>query len=235
MANKIKNDLVTQPAELDVRYVPLNAVHQWADNPWKHDNAIPRLAELMVMNGQRTPVEVWRKNHTIYKGNHTHKALMYLAQPGQLAKVLKAAGIAPHESLLVCDERDGSPLIKAQYNDFLSEAAANAYGLSDNNSSQGGEYDDALLHKLLTTDEAYYNTQRTGFTEKERKAFLLGTQSDLAALEKINLEGDSMALGDFLILQFDDAETFQQFKTTMGLRKQERTITYAKLCKEFSK
>jgi len=215
-------------ANPDVRFVPIGSVELWKDNPWKHDNIIPRLAELMAINGQKSPVQVWRKNNTIYKGNHTKKALLYLGQHlEQVAHSIKdtVAGIL---------SRVNPELIKVEFTDFPSETAATAYGMSDNNSGMGGEYDDDTLRKLLLADEEYYTSKRTGFTEKELKAFKLSTAGGMDGLENVDLQGDTGDIGEFLILTFADAALAARFKEAFSMSEKDRKLDFSLLINAFS-
>jgi hypothetical protein len=216
----------------DVQFVPVESVYFWAQNPWKHEDAVSRLAELLAIHGQVSPVIVWRKNNVIYKGNHTKKALLYLG--ANLDKVAKAISTEKYrcfpEDILA---KINPGLIKVEFRDFPSEIAANAYGISDNNSSMGGEYNDAILRQLLLTDENYLTSARTGFSEKELKQFKLSATENMERLANIDMQGETAELGEFLILKFENAAILQQFKEATGMAKNERAIDYAKLVELF--
>lgn len=214
---------VPVPAKTRSKFVHIGDVKNWTENPWKHEAVVPRLAELIAINGQVSPVVVWTLNNTIYKGNHTKKALMYLGE--NLAKVAKAIGDT-EENIL---KRVEPTKIKVEWIDFPSDAAAVAYGMADNNSSMGGEYDDDLLRKLLKSDEGYFTTQRTGFTEKDMKAFALSGNSDRGRLDNIDLQGGGAALGSFLVLQFEDEGEMAEFREMVGMGKQERAFLFSDL------
>jgi hypothetical protein len=212
----------------DVRFVSVDSVQLWKGNPWKHDNAVPRLAELLAINGQKSPVQVWRKNNTIYKGNHTKKALVYLGQNiEQVAHAIKdtVAGIRA---------RITPELIKVEFTDFPSEAAAIAYGMADNNSGMGGEYDDDTLRRLLMVDEEYFTAKRTGFTEKELKAFKLSTAGGMDGLENVDLQGEIGDIGEFLILTFADAAQVARFKEAFSMSEKDRKMDFALLINAFN-
>lgn len=213
---------------LDVRYVPINSVQFWKENPWNHDNAVPRLAELIAIHGQVPSVIAWKKNNVIYKGNHTKKALQYLS--ANIQKIAKTIGETP-ESILA---RVNPDQIKVEFRDFPSEAAANAFGISDNNASQGGEYDDEALRKLLRADEEYYNAKRTGFTEKELKSFRLSTVGSVGKLENIDLQGDTGEMGEFMILTFGNAECLAKFKEAFACGATDRKIDFSTLINAFN-
>jgi hypothetical protein len=116
--------------------VPINQVKLWAENPRKNETAVPKLAELFKTRPQVTPVVVWPKNGVCYKGNTTIKALKLI----------------------------GKTMVKVLYYDFPSEAAAIAYGIADNKSSEWSQWDDSILSEFMKVDEIK-NT--SAFTEKE--------------------------------------------------------------------
>lgn len=115
--------------------VDINKVKLWKDNPRRNDAAAPKLAEVIKERGRVTPVVVWRKDGVCYKGNTTIKALKLL----------------------------GKKTVDVLYADFKSEAAAIAYGIADNKSSEFSEWDDALLSSFLKMDDV----KATGFTSSE--------------------------------------------------------------------
>lgn len=213
---------------VDVRYVPINSVHNWAQNPWKHEAAIPRIAELIAINGQVSSVIVWRANNTIYKGNHTKKALVYLGQ--NLDKVAHAIKDTK-ENILA---RVNPDTIKVEYRDFPSDAAATAYGISDNNAGIGGEYDDQTLRSLMAVDEGYFTARRTGFTEKELKAFRMSTDGQVTGLENVDLQGDVGEMGEFMVLTFADKATADKFKEAFSLGEKDRKLDFSLLINAFS-
>ena len=213
---------------VDVRYVDVNSVQLWAENPWDHTSAIPRIAELIAINGQVSSVIVWRKNNTIYKGNHTKKALLYLGQ--NIDKVAHAIKDTTENILARVDPK----MIKVEYRDFPSEAAANAYGIGDNNSSMGGEYNDDTLQKILMTDEEYFTAKRTGFSEKELKAFKLSTAGGMDGLENVDLQGEVGDIGEFLILTFADAALAARFKEAFSMSEKDRKLDFALLINAFN-
>jgi hypothetical protein len=210
--------------KVDVRFVPINSVHQWKENPWKHDGGVPSLALYLAINGQKSPVQVWRKNNVIYKGNHTQKALLYLGQHiNEIAKEL-------NEPPTIVLGRVNPDEIKVEFTDFPSEEAAVAYGMSDNNSSKGGIYDETMLRQLMLQHESFLNAQRTGFTEKELNAFRLATpEGKVMKLENINLEGGEDQVGEFMIITFDDKEVMNRFKDAFQIPLNERKIDSVKL------
>jgi hypothetical protein len=187
-------------SDATIKIVPVNKIKLWDGNPRKNDKAAPKLAEIFKVRGQISPVVVWPKNNVCYKGNTTIKALMLLKQD----------------------------TVKVLYVDFPSEAAAVAYGIADNKSSEWSQWDDGLLSDLLNAHEAIDATFATGFTQKELTSFRLSMEKP-GALDKADVMGDLPALGDFLVIQFTDTEEMNQFKAYVGMGIQERAINYADL------
>ena len=201
MATKFNNSSrIEEQVQSQIRVVSIDSIKLWPDNPRKNDIGVPKLCKILKEHGQRSPIVVWDKNGIIYKGNTTWKA----------AKKL------------------GWTTIQVLYQSFTSEAAAVAYGIADNKSSEWSDWDDEILSKLMKTNEAYFGGRETGFTEKELNALKMHSEMP-DKLEAADLLGDSEQIGDFLVLQFGDPEDFQEFKTAMGLGKQERTLLYSHL------
>ena len=105
--------------------LPIGKVKLWKDNPRKNDKAVDRLAALIKENGVRSPIVVWKKDMTVYKGNTTLKALKKLGY-------------------------EFVPVVLAE---FESKAKAIAYALSDNKASEWAEWDEKVLTKLLAGKE----------------------------------------------------------------------------------
>ena len=118
--------------------VPIADVKLWEDNPRYNDAAVPKLAKLFQLHGVRSPVVADRKTGIIYKGNTTFKALQALG----------------------CTE------IPVLYQDFPSESAAKAYGISDNKAGEYSEWDADILFELLKAEEIE-KLPTTGFKETE--------------------------------------------------------------------
>jgi len=194
------NTIKERSAALTVKTVPIDSIKLWADNPRKNDAAVPKLMKLLQEHGQRSPIVVWDKDNTIYKGNTTWKA----------AKAL------------------GWSSIQIVVASFPSAAAAAAYAISDNKASEWSEWDDNILAGILHSDEAFFGTSNTGFSEKELTGLRLTIEMP-EGLAPSDLQGDSEAMGDYLILQFAEKGDFEEFKEMMGLGKQERTVQFEHL------
>lgn len=134
----------------EIKVVPLNSLKLWKDNPRKNTQAAKELAPILEKHGLRSPLVVWDKNNTIYKGNTTWKA----------AKLLGWKNIA------------------VAFVSFKSEEAANAYGIADNKSQEFSEWDDELLNKMLDTEPMKKFYGSTGFTEKELNGILFESNLD---------------------------------------------------------
>jgi hypothetical protein len=126
-------------------------LHLWKDNPRRNDEAAVKLADIIKVRGQISPIVVWRKNGVIYKGNTTWKAMRIL----------------------------GLDKIKVLWVDFPSEASAIAYGIADNKSSEFSQWDDTILSQFLKVEEI--QKSNTGFTVTESNilASLGTTVSDI--------------------------------------------------------
>lgn len=131
---QLKKKMVTIPLKANIpcisvdskiEEVPIGSIKLWENNPRKNTGAIPKLAEIIKVRGQITPVVVWRKNMTVYKGNTTVGALKLL----------------------------GKKTVKVLFVDFPSEAAAVSYGIADNKSSEWAEWDEEILQKFFTSPE----------------------------------------------------------------------------------
>ena len=125
--------------------VPISSVHLWKDNPRKNDRKVSKLADLILKNGLRSPVVCWTKNRVIYKGNTTYKALKLL----------------------------GVKNIPVSWQDFTSEEAAIAYGISDNRSNEFSQWDDDVLINIMSSEGMKEHKQQTGFKESEFSKLLL--------------------------------------------------------------
>lgn len=140
---------------VDIQLVDVNSIFPWKSNPRNNDQAVEPLARILQKHGQRSPVIVWRKNNVVYKGNTTLKAIKLL----------------------------GWKMIKVQFEDFPSEAAATAYGIADNKSSEFSEWNDEILGELLTAEEIKEFLPSTGFTDEELRG--LAMEPDIDKVDKL--------------------------------------------------
>lgn len=127
---------------LEIVYVQRKQIKLWKDNPRKNDKAAIELAELIRKNGLRSPVNLWEKNMTAYKGNTTLKALDLVNgnQDYEVPVILHA---------------------------FKGEDEAKAYGLSDNKASEFAEWDEDVLAQMMGSKTMQPLLAATGFREKE--------------------------------------------------------------------
>jgi hypothetical protein len=153
---KVLTTIQQRSAALTVVSIPISSVKLWKDNPRKNDKAAPRLAEILKTHGQRTPIVLWRKNMTCYKGNTTVKAAVLL----------------------------GWTTIQAVLVDFKDERSAIAYGIADNRSSEYAEWDVNILSELLLSDTSFFNKENTGFNKGELD--LLAGMPNLDRVESTN-------------------------------------------------
>jgi hypothetical protein len=166
---------VVEEQKLKVESVPIDSVKLWKENPRKNDVAVKKLMPIIKAHGQRTPIVVWSINKVIYKGNTTYKAMKLL----------------------------GFKTINVIFADFKSEAAAIAYGIADNKSSEFSEWDDDLLSSLMLSENIDATT--TGFTATEYNDlisakvsaekiddsfYLLGVISKLSVIDSDNYQAD---------------------------------------------
>jgi hypothetical protein len=156
--------------------------------------------KILAEHGQRSPIVVWDKNNVIYKGNTTWKAC-------------KALG---WKTIQVC----ALP--------FPSEASASAYGIADNKSSEWSEWDDSVLSGILRSNETFFGTENTGFTEKELTALKLSSEMP-DKLDASSIIGDSNDMGDFIIIRFETSEQAQEYRDFFGMKGNEKVLTADKL------
>jgi len=156
---KTKVFLDVDPMDATV-YCPIDSVKLFEKNPRINTKAAKKLAQLIEKFGQRSPVVVWRKNSTIYKGNTTWKAMKLL----------------------------GYSHINALFQDFKSEAEAIAYSLSDNKSHEWSEWDEDVLIQLMEAEELEEYKSDIGFDKKDLED-LFPWESDIEVMDSI-VEGD---------------------------------------------
>jgi len=132
----------------NLELVDINKVNLWEDNPRKNDQNVDNVARSISEHGFRSPLVVWRKNGVVYKGNTTLKAALKL----------------------------GLNKVPVSYQDFPSETAATAYGISDNKTSEGSKWDEEILSRLMKAPEFTEDIERTkrltGLKDKELNVLL---------------------------------------------------------------
>lgn len=177
----------------------IDKIKLWRDNPRKNDQGVVKLAKLLKTYGQITPIVVWDKNMTVYKGNTTLKALLL----------------------------NGEKTVKVLYKSFPSEQAAIAYGIADNKSSEWSDWDDDILKNIFSQNEKYFTKENIGFTGKEKQLFLLSKNCD--KLPDIEIQGETKELDEFMIIIFDSKNQMDQFKERFNVPQKHRKIDFKTL------
>lgn len=194
-------------ADPEVKLMDLNSIHLWKENPRKNDKSVKPLSKLLERHGQKSPLVVWRKNMTIYKGNTTFKA----------AKLLK------WDKIWVA-------LV-----DFKSDEDAVAYALADNKSSEWSDWDESVLAMLIPRSFKGMNREElatiTGFKEVDLAGYLIPEVSDLPdALPESTLQGIGLdGKADYLVLQFESHAQMEEFRKHFDVEKHPRVIPYQDL------
>ncbi|GEM_PF-3590695 len=186
------------PSEMKMEWVPIDSVKLWGDNPRRNDKAAEQLAELIKEHGVRSPLVVWRKNKTVYKGNTTLKALKLL----------------------------GWTKVPVLFHDFQSEAAAKAYGIADNKSSEYAGWDKDILAGIMKSQPLLNLAldrdglkRVTGFTEREIEGLVNPPEpSELPDL----VSGKR----PFVVIEFEDEDAFEEFQRRVS---KDKVIDFSKL------
>lgn len=178
-------------AEMQIEYVPIDSIHLWKENPRKNEKAAPQVAELIKEHGIKSPLVVWRKDRTIYKGNTTYKAL----------KLLEWAVV---------------PVI---FHDFPSQAAATAYGIADNKASEYAGWDKEILAGIMKSEAFTAHAGNpdklkaaTGFSEREIAKIFQPKDAD---------DAKDLVSGKFpfVVIEFHEKEDYVQFKKKVSAEK----------------
>lgn len=157
------------PLEFDPA-CPLTKLKMWKNNPRRNDAAVPKLAVILKEKGQVSPIVADKKTGIVYKGNTTLKALLSM----------------------------GKKTARVQWASFPSEAAAIAYGIADNKSSEWAEWDQDVLGGLLSASDTVRRT--SGLSEQEQRYLFME-----ADLEKISsIEEDSSGIKGRTIVVISD-------------------------------
>ena len=161
----MKTRKVNGSSNLKIEYVRTALLKFMPNNPRIHTpEIIDKVTQLFKIHGVRSPLNVWRKNMTVYKGNLSLKAIKQLNM--KLTPVI--------------------------FHDFNNEAQAIAYSLSDNKSSEFADYDDEILSMLLRTKELDLTPKNTGFNSKEFKESKLSWEPDFNSIESIKENEDGL-------------------------------------------
>ena len=195
-----------------VEWVDIDSVTPWENNPRKNEQAIGKLAKLLKLHGQVTPIVVWSKDGNIYKGNTTWKAM----------KKIKA------EKVYV------------MFYNFRSRAEATAYAIADNKSHEWSEWDDDVLTRLLQGSKLQELAGSiedlrllTGLSEKEYAALVDRVEMP-DKLPDVDLSGIVEGKSDFMVLRFDSKEQMDKFLQKIGHDGKTRMIQYSDFRKKFA-
>jgi hypothetical protein len=171
-------------AEMRIEYVDIDTIHLWKENPRKNEKAAPQVAQLIEEHGIKSPLVVWRKDRTIYKGNTTYKALRLL----------------------------NWKMVPVIFHDFPTKAAATAYGIADNKASEYAGWDREVLAGIMKSDalvkhagDAEGMKRTTGFSEREIDGIFNPKQGT---------EAEDLVSGKhaFVVVEFPNKEDFATFK-----------------------
>ena len=158
--------------------LPVSKVKLWKENPRRNEVAIHKLEAIIKIHGVRSPLVVWKKNMTVYKGNTTLKACMNL-------------GIKE------------IPVVLA---DFADEKSAIAYAIADNKASEWAEWDDKILVNLLT-DRKMLNTEglqaSLGFGETEFKSLIAPPMTEAEKETKLSESAVTVSSENYIMIYFD--------------------------------
>ena len=139
--------------------IPLKKINLWKDNPRHNEHAVTKLAKILQCRGQVTPLVVWDKDMTVYKGNTTLKALRWLQVNWRALDKNKGENAELFNQLKL-------GLCKIIYYNFPNHVSAVAYGIADNKASEFATFDEDQLDKLMTLDIVGY-PESLGYTEAE--------------------------------------------------------------------
>ncbi len=125
-----------------IMYRHRETIKLWSDNPRINNKAAIDLAKIILKKGLRSPIVVWEKNMTAYKGNTTLKAL----------------------DIIHAGTDYSVPCIMQE---FASEADAIAYGIADNKASEFADWDTDILASLFVSESVPIKKLETGFSDKD--------------------------------------------------------------------
>ncbi len=137
----------------------------WEDNPRINSRAAQKLALTIARHGFRSPIVVWKKNMTVYKGNTTLKAALLL---------LKGIEVDGKKVTLYDVTVDGR--VPVALHNFPSEVAAKAYGIDDNRAGENSDWDDDVLRELMSVKDIKRDV--VSFTVKEKELIMLATDHE---------------------------------------------------------
>jgi DNA modification methylase len=150
----------------DFDWLPLAAVRPWQKNPRKNKRACAPVAASIKQWGFVAPVVVWLGGDRMVAGHTRIMALQSL--------LAKDPGFVPPGA-------PGSGLVPVRFQDFKSEAEADAYALADNRLAEIAEWDEGALPGILR-----------GIQEADASLLALTgwTDAQMANLLRSGVEGD---------------------------------------------
>jgi len=171
-----------QTMKLAIEYVPRNSIKFWENNPRRNDAAADELADKIRKEGLRSPLNVWKRDRVVYKGNTTMKALDI---------------IHGHTDYDV-------PVI---LHDWENTEAAETYGIADNRLGENSEWDEGKLSHLLSQEKMKPLLTFTGFKAKEINALAWSANSD--RINKIEETDEGMATVVKILCKPEDADSIR--------------------------
>lgn len=169
--------------------VPVGELKLWKDNPRKNDAAAKKLAKIIAKHGFNSPL-VCSPDNIIRAGNTRYKAALIL----------------------------GLETVPVVYVNFPTEKMAEMYSIADNKSHEFAEWDPLGLAKILgenTVIPLAEMEELTGISQPEildlRRAGVMspdsiGDDQLPQTLEAMDIVGEDLTLGRFIIVYNDDDE-----------------------------
>ena len=190
----------------ETHIVPIDSIHPWKDNPRIIDEHDKFMMAMLKEHGQASPLQVWRKDNSIRKGNRTWHNMKTL----------------------------GFKEVAINYKDFDSDTQADSYAMGDNAASEKGKWDTEKRYLLMQAEHmANVKPVQLGLTDKEFKSIMLGGIKP-EKLPEVDITGDQSGLSFSIILQFDDEDTFLKFKRQAGITvKHQRILQYKQFVQYF--
>jgi hypothetical protein len=185
----------------EVEVVPIGSVKPWHKNPRTLEN-VDMIRKLLRRYGQQSPIQVWREDMEIRKGNATYAAM----------------------------KAEGFKEVAVLFKDFSDESEADAYALADNSASDAGGWSAEKRMALMQEEYiANQNANDLGLTDKEFKTLQLSMVKP-EKLPDVDIIGSQEGISFMMIIQFDSQEAVQEFKDIVGVTvKHQRVVPWVKL------
>jgi hypothetical protein len=189
----------------EFKVLKIDEIKKWKDNPNDDYSQVPRLSKIIKKHGQIKPIVVNSKDMICYAGNHVLEAMKLLCQ-----KEIEVVVV-----------------------EFPSRAAAELYGLADNEASKMTTLNDRAIVKLLQSDriQSFADEKEiqmiTGFDEKTYKSLLMSSEEMPTALPDVDIEGFVPSKTDFIVIQFESKVELDKFKEQAGMKiAHQRVVSY---------